>query len=226
MLHTSAGLLTASVLAAVMAVAVAGEEQPSRWEQAIRRMEEHDTKNPPPKGAILICGSSSARGWDVEKYFPDLDVVNRGFGGSRIADSTHFADRIILPLEPRVIVLYAGDNDIASGKSPRRVLADFQQFVRTVHDELPGTRIVFISIKPSIRRWHLVDKMREANRLIREFTTTDRRLDYVDIDTPMVGEDGKPRPELLADDGLHLSPEGYKLWTERLLPYLKPRDEP
>jgi lysophospholipase L1-like esterase len=210
-------ILAATGLAAERAAPTA----PNRWEKAIHAMEQRDAKHPPPKGEILLCGSSSARGWNVRQCFPDRKVVNRGFGGSQIHDSTHFADRIILPLEPRLILLYAGDNDIASGKPPQLVCDHFKLFVARIHASLPKCRIVFIAIKPSIRRWKLVGKMREANRLIQAFTDTDKRLDHVDIDTPMIGPDGKPRKELFKPDGLHLNAEGYALWTKLVTPYLK-----
>ena len=204
---------------------VAAEPGENRWETNIRAFEERDKEDPPPKEAILFAGSSSIVGWDLPKYFPDMKTVNRGFGGSQITDSTHFAGRIILPHKPKVIVLYAGDNDIAGGKTPEQVAKDLQAFVKKVHDALPETRILFIAIKPSIARWNLVDAMRDANARIKAITEKDKRLEYVDIDTPMIGKDGKPRPELFKDDGLHLNHEGYLLWTSLVMPYLKPKEE-
>jgi lysophospholipase L1-like esterase len=192
----------------------------NRWEGKIRQFEARDAEKMPPPNGILFVGSSSIVGWKLEQCFPDLPVINRGFGGSEIADSLHFAPRIILPYRPKIIVLYAGDNDVAKGKSPERVLADYRQFVKAVHHALPQARIVFIAIKPSLRRWQLVDKMRKANALIRAVTEKDDRLSFVDIDTPMIGDDGKPRRELFKDDGLHLNAEGYKLWTSLVLPHL------
>ena len=171
-------------------------------------------------------GSSSIRGWDTKKYFPKIQTIQRGFGGSQICDSFEYAGRIILPYQPRVIVVYAGDNDIAGGKSPQRVLEDYTALVRRIHDDLPKTRIVFIAIKPSIARWRLVGKMRQANALIETFTKTDPRLRYVDIDRPMIGEDGKPRKELLQRDGLHLTHEGYVLWSSLVRPHLDMPETP
>ena len=194
---------------------------PERWEKHIRAFEARDKKSPPPKGEILFVGSSSIVGWNTKKWFPDLKTINRGFGGSDVSDSLHFADRIILPYRPRTIVLYAGDNDIARGKSPQRVLADYKALVAKVHAALPRTRIVFVPIKPSLARWKLVGKMREANALIRAVTEADERLGYVDIDTPMIGADGRPRGELFKKDGLHLNEAGYKLWSSLLRPHLK-----
>ena len=99
---------------------------------------------------------------------------------------------------------------------------DCKALVKLVHDALPETQIVFIAIKPSIKRWKLVEKIREANALIKTFSEADERLDYVDIDTPMLGPDGKPRPDIFKKDGLHLNAEGYKVWTQAVMPYLAP----
>ena len=193
-----------------------------RWESAIQAFEKSDAAQPPPKNAILFLGSSSIRKWDtLNEDFPGRPLIQRGFGGSQIVDSTHFAHRIVLPYRPRQIVLYAGDNDIAAKKSAEQVLADFKAFVRTVHRQLPKTRISFISIKPSLSRWSLVSEIRKANRLVGDYCRTDERLDNIDIFTPMLGPDGKPRADLLSSDGLHCSRKGYSLWASVIRPYLK-----
>ncbi len=195
-------------------------QQESRWEKTIQGFEAQDKQSPPPKDGILFIGSSSIRMWKLENYFKQKDLINRGFGGSEISDSIQFADRILIPYRPRIVVLYAGDNDIAHGKSPATVTADFKTFVKTVHDKLPKTRIVYIAIKPSIKRWSLVEKMREANAAILAATKADDRLAFVDIDKPMLGDDGKPRAELFISDGLHLSDQGYQLWASLVKPHL------
>jgi len=216
-------LLLTAIAAASFSHAIAADpkEKPSRWESAIRKFEQQDEKKSPPKKGILFIGSSSIRMWKLDDHFAELPVINRGFGGSQIADSIQFADRILLPYEPRIVVLYAGDNDVAAGKTPERVLADYRLFVKTVHDRLPKTRIVFIAIKPSIARWRLVEKMRKANSLIRAVTKEDERLSFVDIDTPMIGDDGQPRKDLFLKDGLHLNADGYKLWASLVKPHLQ-----
>jgi len=209
------------LLVFLLASVVTAEESPSaRWEERIAAFEASDREQAPPRDGIVFVGSSSIRGWDLPQSFPDLPVINRGFGGSEIADSIHFADRIVIPHRPRVVVLYAGDNDMARGKTARRVAADFGRFVHLVHAQLPETRIIFISIKPSISRWNLVGEMREANRRIQRLIQQDRRLSYVDIDKPMIGMDGTPRRDLFRDDGLHLNARGYQLWAELVRPHL------
>jgi len=210
------------VAATCPAVRAAEEKSPfARWEPAIRRFEKQDEQSPPAEGGILFVGSSSIKRWDLDESFPNLPVINRGFGGSQIADSVHFADRIILKHKPRVVVLYAGDNDIARGKSPQQVSADYAAFVRKIREKLPSARIVFIAIKPSLSRWKLVEKMRAANKMIRKQTQSDKLQVYVDIDEPMLGDDGRPRKELFVKDGLHLSEQGYRLWAKLVRPHLK-----
>ncbi len=193
----------------------------NRWEEHIRKFEQQDRQAPPQPGGILFVGSSSIVRWDLGKFFPDLPVLNRGFGGSQLADVVYFADRIVLPYKPKIIVLYAGDNDLAAGKSPEQVAADYEAFVRKVHAALPTTRIIYITIKPSLARWRLIDKIRQANRLIQDRAAKDDRLIVVDIQQAMLGPDGLPKKDLLDNDGLHLSQAGYQIWSDLLRPHLK-----
>ena len=209
----------------VIFLSVVSAAEENRWEKAIQAFEQQDAENPPPKGEIVFIGSSSIRMWKTSEDFPEFTIINRGFGGSQTADSVEFAGRIAIPYAPRLVVLYAGDNDISSGKSPEQVLEDTKVFFDLVHDALPNTRIAYVSIKPSLSRWHLVEKMRAANALIRAHTETDPRLQFVDIDTPMIGGDGRPRKELFIQDGLHLSREGYDLWNSIIRPYLREQSE-
>ena len=211
-----------TVLAKARAQASIGENNAfSKWEKAIAAFEKQDAEKPPPANAILFVGSSSIRLWNLSKSFPDMEAINRGFGGSQLADSVHFAPRIILKHRPRMVVLYSGDNDLAFGKMPEQVAADFQAFVKAIHQDLPQTRIAFISVKPSLARWRLVDKIQQINALIKASCQGDERLVYVDVFQAMLGEDGKPRRELFAPDGLHLNEKGYQLWATVLKPYLK-----
>lgn len=193
----------------------------AKWEAEIQAFEKEDQRNPPEKDGVLFVGSSSIRMWkSLEKDFPEIHVINRGFGGSQIEDSTYFIERIVLPYRPRMIVLYAGDNDLAAGKTPKRVFEDYKKFVRKVHQQLPKTRIAYISIKPSLARWNLVSKIKDANNRIRRYTLRDRRLAYIDVFKPMLGTDGQPCKELFVADGLHMTPAGYEVWKTVTAPYL------
>ncbi len=185
----------------------------SPWEPDIRAFEAADRANPPPRAAVMFLGSSSIRLWKtLRQDFPDYPVIQRGFGGSQIADSTAYADRIVLPCRPKTIVFYAGDNDIAAGKSPEQVCVDFVAFMDKVHRTLPNTWIGFVSIKPSQARWQLLEKIRRANDLIQKTAQITPRAFYLDVFTPMLDQNGALKPGLLGKDGLHLSGGGYALW--------------
>lgn len=194
----------------------------SAFEPEIARFEAADRGRPPLPGGIVFVGSSSIRLWpDLAGDFPGEPVLNRGFGGSTLADVTYFAPRIVLPYRPRMIVLYAGDNDVAMGHTPEQVLADYLAFVRVVRRVLPTTRIVFISIKPSPSRWNVAERMREANALIAQAVKRDSLTTFVDVFTLMLDAAGHPQPELYQADSLHMAPAGYALWRTRLAPVVR-----
>ncbi len=203
-----------------LTVAPLPETQP--FAKEINSFTAADATNPPPRSAILFVGSSSIRLWKtLAQDFPDLRVVNRGFGGSQIIDSVNYADRVILPYKPRHIVLYAGGNDINAKKTPQQVFADFQAFVAKVHSELPRTKISYISIAPNPARWTQVDKIREANRLIEEYTRHDSRLGFINVFQHMLGADGQPLPDIYVADRLHMNPKGYEIWKGIVGPHLR-----
>jgi lysophospholipase L1-like esterase len=194
-------------------------DAPAPFENEIRAFEQADAKSPPPKDAVLFLGSSSIRLWKtLEQDMPGMKVINRGFGGSQVADSVRYADRIVLPYRPKLIVFYAGDNDIASGKSPQRVMSDFREFVTKVHAALPEARILFVSLRPSVARWHLWGRQWLTNELMRQFADADPTVDYVDVVPTLLGPDGRPRADYLVADMLHLNPDGYRAWTAVIRP--------
>jgi lysophospholipase L1-like esterase len=192
--------------------AKAAELKPERWEKEIAAFETADRRQPPPQGGILFVGSSSIRYWtNLSSDFPEWNVLNRGFGGSHVPDTTHFAERIIFPYEPSKIVLYAGDNDIARGRSPSQVLEDFKNLVGKVHARLPKTKIYFLAIKPSPSRWYLSPQAREANQLVRRYARFRSKVEFIDIWSPLIKE-GRPSPALYERDRLHINRKGYELW--------------
>ena len=215
-------LATIAWLSAFPAAAQQQAASSQHWEADIHQFEIADSVQAPPRHAVLFVGSSSIRLWtSLAGDFPGVPTLNRGFGGSEMSDVLYFADRIIDPYSPRVVVVYAGDNDLANGKSPGRVADDFRRLVARIHYRLPATRVVFVSIKPSLARWNLVAKIRAVNQLVRRQAAADRRLAYADVFSPMLGADGKPRKELFVDDGLHMTPAGYAIWTRVIAPYIR-----
>lgn len=214
------GLLAVPALLLGQQVAQSAQD---RWEPAIQKFEEADKLSPPPQNAIVFIGASSIVRWNLKESFPELgaQAINRGFGGSLAADSTRYADRIVIPYKPRIVVFYAGDNDVEANHTPQQIADDFAAFERKVHAALPATQIVFISVKPSIRRFPWIEQIKGANALVKQYCATHPHLTFVDIVPQMLGPDGKPRKELLVEDGLHMTPAGYKIWNDAVRPILR-----
>lgn len=203
--------LTAVVAAFLLLVQ---DPKPEPFAKEIEAFEAKDKTSPPPENEIVFVGSSSIRLWKTAEAFPDLKIVNRGFGGSQMADSVRYAERIILPCKPRIVVVYAGGNDINAKKTPEEVAADFKALAAKIHAALPKTKVYFISLYPNVARKWQDASCRQVNELIHEITLTDPRLGYIDTATTMRAPDGGPRPELLQADGLHMNDDGYKVWNE------------
>lgn len=194
----------------------------ARWEKDIAAFEQADRLAPPPKGALLFIGASYITKWTtLAQDFPQVQVINRGFGGSEIVDATHFASRVIFPYAPRAIYFRSGGNDLWRGASAEKVFADFKEFVTVVHAKLPNTEIVFMSLSPSIARWKGTDKEKALNTLVADYIKGKPRLRYIDTYDMVLGANGQPRPELFVEDGLHLTAEGYKVFAARVRPELR-----
>lgn len=198
---------------------------PQRWEKAIQAFESEDRKAPPPEGAIVGIGSSSMFFWHaaIHKDLSPLTIIPRGFGGSTMEDARYYADRIVIPYRPRAVVLYEGDNDIGAFQlSPERILEIFNGFVAKIHDALPQTRIYVISIKPSIARWNVWPQMQETNRLLKAACESSALLTYIDVASPMLDENRRPRKDIFVEDKLHLNEKGYQIWTKAIRSILIP----
>jgi lysophospholipase L1-like esterase len=194
---------------------------PERFEKEIAAYEAQDRENPPPNGQILFTGASTIRRWTtLAQDFPEHKVMNRGFGGSQIADATHFAERIIFPYQPRAIFIRSGGNDLNAGKSVEQVFDDYKAFVEKVHGKLPNTTIYFISASPSIARWKQHEQEKELNDLVKKYRAEKPNLKYVETYDMVLGADGQPRADLFVEDKLHFNAEGNQLLAERVRPHL------
>ena len=197
--------------------------KPADWLGEIDALTRDDAAHPPAAGGIVFVGSSSIQLWStLATDFPGLPVIGRGFGGSELAGSVHYLDRIVLPYRPRTVVLYAGENDLNAGKSPEAVAEDFREFCVQVRAALPAVRILYIAMKPSPSRWAKHEIFAQGNALIAALCARDPRLTFVDVWPAMLGADGRPRPELFRPDQLHLNAAGYAGWIRLLTPLLQP----
>ncbi|NQV16004.1 hypothetical protein HQ531_11145 [bacterium] len=190
---------------------------PLRFSNAIAEFHSADSIKKPRPNSVLFIGSSSIHGWkSLAADFPELNTINRGFGGSHMSDLIYFMDDIVFPYYPNAVVVYEGDNDIASGKTPQQVFEDYQTFVTKLLSKWPTLPIFFISIKPSLARIEYLERMAQANALIKAHTELHESLYYVDVFSLMLDEDGQPRPEIFSDDGLHMNSDGYVIWTKEV----------
>lgn len=192
------------------------------WDAEINSLTEIDVRQNPPKNPVLFVGSSSMRLWrNLRESFPNLNVINRGFGGSRLEDTNYYFDRIVMPYNPRIVVLYAGENDINDGITPEKLANDYKKFAELMHQKLPKAKIIFVSMKPSPSRWKLADNFRQANNLIKAEIAKDKRAVFIDVWSAMLDAKGEPRPELFQADMLHMKENGYAIWKGLLQKYLK-----
>lgn len=223
-------LVAAAVLAVLLLVAVGAyrgymqraAEDPGFFDDEIDAFVAADRVHPPPANPIVFVGSSSIRFWStLEADMAPLVVLNRGFGGAHLSHVIRAAPRIVIPYAPRAVVVYAGDNDIGSGKTVDAVVGDFTTLVALLHEALPDVDVYFLSIKPSRLRFAQWPEMQRANERIRALADGDPRLHFIDVGTILIGPDGRPRKELFRFDGLHLSAEGYAVWTSVVAPVLR-----
>jgi lysophospholipase L1-like esterase len=194
----------------------------ARWKADFTAFATADKDHQPADGGVLFVGSSTIRLWNsLADDFRELPVViNRGFGGSTMHDCSLFARDLVVRYKPRLVLVYAGDNDLAEGRTPMQVLESFAHFAGKVRAELPDARIAYISIKPSPSREKLMPKMRETNEVIAAYLKRLPNSEYIDIFTPMLGADGQPRAELFRGDKLHLNEQGYRLWKSVIASHL------
>jgi lysophospholipase L1-like esterase len=208
------------LLLSISAAAVSCSQKP--FQKEIEAYQREDERSAPPKNAIVFVGSSSFRLWkNVQSDFPGHTIINRGFGGSGLDHATTWADDIIIKYQPRQVVIYSGENDIAGGKvKPADMIYRFKNLFKKIRTALPNTHIVYVSMKPSPSREQFRSVIVESNKLIREFLATQKNTDYVDVYSLMLDASGKPRQELFTSDDLHMNRKGYEIWKKAIEPAL------
>lgn len=192
------------------------------WDE-IKSFKQQDSVSFPAKNQILFVGSSSFRMWNnLEKYFPGYDILNRGFGGSSLLDVIKYADEIILPYHPKQIVIYCGENDLAASDTvtPVMVLNRFKSLYYLITSAYPQVPVLYVSIKPSPSRAHLLTKMKQSNKLIRHFLSQQKNTKYVDVHHKMLDGNGLPLNDIFLEDKLHMNAKGYTIWQKTILPHL------
>ena len=211
------------LLLIICAVTTARAQQPPFYNN-IQHFKQADSAHFPPKKAVLFIGSSSFTFWkDVQEYFPQHTIINRGFGGSTLPDLIRYVNDIVFPYNPRQIVIYCGENDLAASDtvSAATVAQRFITLFTMIRNRYPKIPVVYVSMKPSPSRERLMSKMTEGNRIIQEFLKKKKRTTFIDVYRLMLDADGKPRKELFIHDMLHMNKSGYVIWQKALEPHLK-----
>ncbi len=197
-------------------------EHLDRFEQEIQAFEKADNAEMPAEGSILFVGSSSIRLWSsLKEDFAPMPVINRGFGGSTIAEVNFYADRIVHKYKPSLIVFYAGENDIVEERPPAIIFQDFKKFIGETEKNLTGVPVVYISAKPSPARWVHWRKYETLNDMIERFAQSRPNVHFVDISETLLGDNDQPDPTLFVEDQLHMNSSGYANWTAVLRPIVE-----
>ncbi len=201
-----------------------GGQQPdlTRFEEEIKAFEEADQQSMPPADAILFVGSSSIRMWpSPDSAFAPLPVIQRGFGGATIPEVLHYADRIVWKYQPRVIVFYCGENDIAEGTDLTVVFQNFKKLVGQMEEKLPNAQLIVLSAKPSPARWELWKDFEKFNYMMQQFASQRENVLYLNIGPTLLDSTGKPDKSLFVEDMLHMNRKGYARWERVLKPVLQ-----
>ena len=193
------------------------------FRKEIDAFKKKDSLHMPVKHSILLIGSSSFTKWtDVQDYFPGYPILNRGFGGSSLTDVIRYADEIIYPYNPKQVIVYCGENDIAASDTvtAKMVLERVQQLFFLIRSKMPKLPFVFISIKPSPSRSKFQPVVKEANSLIKQFLSKQPKTAFVNVYNAMLNTDGSIKEELFISDRLHMNAGGYAIWQKIIKPIL------
>lgn len=187
------------------------------WEE-IKAFKTQDSIQQPKDGMILFIGSSSFRLWKtVKEDFHNENIVNRAFGGATLEDLIFWQNEVVLKYKLKKIFIYCGENDVASSASvtPEMVFNRYKTLHTTLRKQFPQTPIVFVSLKPSILRWAMKDRMMAANTLISNYLKSDKHSVFINIWDKML-ENGQPMNDIFIEDNLHMNAKGYAIWTKAL----------
>jgi len=217
--------IRSALLAVLVVVSLSSSysQKLDRFESTILEFEAEDQKSGIESGKVLFVGSSSIKRWEtLEEDMAPIPVLNRGFGGSTIPEVTYYADRVLLPYNPKIIVLYCGENDLSNDEAEADLaLKSLKDLTKYLNKHLPDSKLFFIAIKPSIKRWHYWSKMQEANRLIQKYISKKENYYYIDVASKMLDKDGLVLQDIFVGDNLHLNAKGYKIWSEAIKPVIE-----
>lgn len=197
-------------------------QNPTRFQSQIEELVQKEYQLGPGRKLALFTGSSSVRMWkDVTDYFPENNVINNGFGGSHFSDLIYYYEELIPKYKPDYLFIYEGDNDIASDKKPGKILKEARLLVERIQQDLPETKVILISPKPSVARWHLHENYEKLNKKLEKLAKKNDNLEFADVWNAMLDENGQVFTDVFLDDNLHMNKKGYDIWGEVIGEFLK-----
>jgi len=170
----------------------------------------------------VFTGSSSVRLWaSLSEDFPELTILNTGFGGSTYAELFHYRHELIGQYTPDMVIIYEGDNDVTGSDTVDEIFDKAQELYSYLAQELPETKVFILAAKPSPLRWNLKPLYDALNTHFADFALENDQFTYINIWNPMLGENGKPLPSIFLPDSLHMNKAGYLIWKQTIAPFLQ-----
>lgn len=194
---------------------------PKRFTKDIAKFDDEEKSHAPARGGIVFTGSSSVRFWKVTEAYPDLPVLNRGFGGSVANDLIVYAEQVALRYQPKVLVVYTGGNDLHAKLTPQEAFADYTKFLTLAHEKLPQTKVIVSSVKVAPIRVVEIDAVKKLNVLMEAWCQGKPWVRWVEATTYLYGSDGAPDESLFRTDRLHLNDSGYEKWNAIIGPVIR-----
>ena len=210
------------LLIVFLGISSAKAQDPTRFQEQVDKLYNIEYNFSGDKKLVVFTGSSSIVMWkDVQERFPEYDIINNGFGGSHFSDLLYYYDKLVTKYTPDILFIYEGDNDVAGDKKTSEIYKDFKTLVKKLQSDLPSTKVVFISAKPSVARWHLKKQYKKINRKIRRYCKKNNGYEFADVWPIMMDENEMVRNDIFLDDDLHMNKKGYDLWEKVIGEFLK-----
>jgi lysophospholipase L1-like esterase len=171
------------------------------------------------KKHVVFIGDSLTESYDWQERFPDCRVLNLGISGETVEELLDRRDHIRSRVEsPDIIFLMTGINNILSERY--EITGPYAEFVRNLTTWYKEAKVVVQSLLPVDMPWIKNDTIRTINRHLAAIAR-EHNGDYLDVYSSFTDDNGKPKPGLLSDDGVHLASKGYEVWAKVVEQYVK-----
>lgn len=196
-------------------------QDPNRFKEQVDKLFNKEYHFSPDKKLVVLTGSSSIAMWkDVQERFPEYNIINNGFGGSHFSDLLYFYNELVTKQTPEFLFIYEGDNDVAGEKKTARIYKDAKTLAKQLKRDLPATKVVFISPKPSVARWHLTKQYHKINKKLKKLCKKND-FGFADVWPAMLDENGMVYTDIFLEDELHMNKKGYDIWEKVIAEFLQ-----